>query len=1039
MKNKSLAVLLVILAFILTWISGYAFSDEYEPYYPHITAVTRSVDEIYQRISGPDMVLSDEIVNARKEMIQMYKDVGIDVSLDMENWLKSYRMISDFPQRWSTKTPIPLGTSPDYSGAFSIDAPWNNKIPKDAPRTYIPTSSLKYHMNLAVVKADVDNGGWGTGIPQIVSTSSDPYITIGTKYNLGNISKVLMVHAREDFYSYINNGQHGDEHIMFIDGENHTGVQTWASRTMWDPRGYKLQDGALPGYTVRAGASGVEHRLDGIGAEGQAGVNASNAPTSAFTIKSSEISSTTDMLSHAIGGAIGQVVGARVFPTVSVDAGNKVVDGHGQNKVNAFGIVPYGGVIQLDPELDLDTLYNSGKLSFHAYRILKCMQEYGYYNIDQSGGDGTSSILLYTSTYSNDWINPEFRGFDVPYADNTQGFDKVCKELQAFLYNDWEWFGYKEQPKLYVTVPVVKYADLDVNDDGVIDIIDHDLVVENVGNAYTDANKQYDVNQDKELSVADIEIMYNYLNDQPMHTFTWHDISFINNDETHGRIVISGTSRTEGGLTQYRDGMMISVSTVPVNGWEFDGWTGDFAEYGKTPVVKILELDRSYSIGAKYKKKPEVNLTVKVNGPGHVEISETGIGYEAPKDKYGIDTLVMFKAVADEGYEFLGWGGDAIGFTNPLDVVLDSDKEIIALFGKAGYVDDFNPDNWEHVSGNSDTYTIKAGKGIEFNSDAFKHNNQIVINNNKDKQINLKDDFSIRIRINKNNNSDDNIHGGLIFNYKNEKNYYYLSVGCSGYVELGKCYNGVSSVLKGAGGKKGNIVVNGVLFKPEIDIEVIRKGAYLYVTGYKDGEKYEYFKVRDKSLKDGTIGVIASYYGYGGLSKITVSNAVVDADKAAIQKWSPNGDIGPWTKRLGEAVVVAVDSDKAYVKNEYTTITNDGSIRPYFADDGMMIYVPVRYVTEKLGGKVSYDPATDSVIVSYGDSSGSFKAWTNGAQEINGTLYVPVRDLAKALGREYYIYERVAFISDTENVYTDVLEPECIEFVKKAFDIQYYM
>ena len=162
--RKIFAVLFVLLSVIVSVNGVYAFSDEYEPYYPHITAVTRSVDEIYQRISGPDMKLPDEVVKARKEMILMYKDVGIDVSLDMENWLKSYRMVSDFPQRWSTETPIPLGESPDYSGAFSIDAPWNNKIPEDAPRTYIPPVGLNPFMNLAVVKAEVDNGGWGTGI-----------------------------------------------------------------------------------------------------------------------------------------------------------------------------------------------------------------------------------------------------------------------------------------------------------------------------------------------------------------------------------------------------------------------------------------------------------------------------------------------------------------------------------------------------------------------------------------------------------------------------------------------------------------------------------------------------------------------------------------------------------------------------------------------------------------------------------------------------------------------------------------------------------
>ena len=1028
-----------VLVFTLVSVAGisvYAFSDEYEPYYPHITAVTRSVDEIYQRISGPDMELAPEVVEARKNMIQMYKDAGIDVSLDMEHNLQSYRMISDFPQRWSTETPIPLGESPDYSGAFSIDAPWNNKIPKDAPRSYLPPAGLKPSFNLAVVKANVDSGGWGTGVPLIVSTASDPYVTIASKYHFGNVTKVFMFHVREDFRDYINNAQVGDEHIQFVDADTNTSVQTFASRVQGDPRGYRFKGGAHPDYTVRGHSVSNEFKLDGIGAEAVPGVNAANPPTMAFTLKSSEVSSTTEMFKHALGGAIGQTVGARVIPATSVDANHKVIDGYGQNQVYNVGVVPYGGVVQLDPELDLDAIYNSKKLSFHTYRILKAMQEYGFYNIDCSGGNGAGGILMYTNTYSKDYENPGFEGFNVPYKDGVQGFSAVCDELKGILLDDWEWFGLKEQPKLFVTVPVVKYADLDVNDDGAIDQTDYDLVSQNVGQQYTDDTKQYDVNQDKEISPADIEIMYNYLNDMPMHTFTWHDVSFVDNDDAHGRIVVSGTSKTENGIKQYRDGVYASFGIAAENGWEFDGWTGDFAKYGKQPVVKVI-MDRSYTIGAKYKKKKEVKLTVKVSGPGHIEASDNGISFGAPRKTYGERDLVMLKAVPDEGYEFIGWAGDIKGFTNPLDVMLDKDTQAIALFGKAGYEETFDPANWEHVLGPNDSYTINQGKNIKFNKEAFSEKDIIIVNQNKNKAINLEGDFSIRVTMNKIGSTGDSIQGKLYFNYKNDKNYYYIAVGGGGYFELGKTYNGVSTILKSVKGAQ-SIVVNGVVFVPAIDFDVTRKGSYIYVYGYKDGEKYEYCKVRDKSIKGGTIAVGGQYYGYGAISGIVVSNSVVDADSAKLQNWTPNGDIGPWVEKLRDAVVLAVDSEKAYIKGEYTKVPNKAS-QPFFADDGTMIYVPVRYVTEKLGGKISYNPATDSVVASFGDKSGAFKAWENGSKEVDGTLYVTAYELAKALGKEYYIYERVVFFSDTPNVYTDSSEPECIEFIKKAFDIKYYM
>lgn len=1031
--------LLVFTLISMAGISAYAFSDEYEPYYPHITATTRSVDEIYQRITRQDYDYSDVQEKALRDMIQMYKDVGIDVSLDMENNLASYRMTADFPQRWSTETPIPLGESPDYSGAFSIDAPWNNKIPEDAPRSYMPPESLNPSINLAVIKANVDNGGWGTGIPQIVATSADPFMTIASKYSTGNVNKIFYFHVREDFRDYINNGQNGDEHIQFIDAETNTSVQTWATRGIQgDSRGYRfIHAGALPDYDIRGGSASVEFKLDGIGAEGQAGVNAANPPTMAFTLKSSEVQSTTELFNHALGGAIGQCIGARVFPSISVDGGTKVIDNKGSNSIYNIGVLPYGGVAQLDPEFDLDKLYYTDKkISFHTYRILKAMQEYGFYNIDCSGGNGVGGILMYTSTYSQDYVNPDFEGFNVPYRDGAQGFPAVCAELQAILLNDWEWFGLTEQPKLFVTVPVVKYADLDVNDDGVIDITDHDLVAQHSGEAITDSNKQYDVNQDKELSPADIEIMYNYLNDLPMHTFTWHDVSYVDNDDVHGRIVVSGVSKKNGGVTQYRDGDIVSFGIDANNGWEFDGWTGDFAKYGKQPAVKVV-MTESLTIGAKYKKKKEVKIDFKVAGPGHIESTDNGIYYDVPKKAYGVRDLIGIKAVADEGYEFLGWAGDVSGFTNPLDLLVEKDMEVIAMFGQKGYVEEFDPENWEHISGDESTYTINAGSGVVFGEPAFRQSNLMATRKNTDKAINLEGDFSIRATFAKNNSTGDGLQGKVIFNYKNDKNYYYIAMGGSGYVEFGKYYKGVRTVLKSVKGEQ-SIVVNGVVFMPGIDLEVTRKGAYIYVTGYKQGEKYEYFKVRDKTHKGGTIGVGGMYYGYGGISNITVSNSVVDAAGAKAQNWTPNGDTGPWVSKLRDAVVIAVDSEKAYIKGEYTTVP-EKSGNAFFADSGTMIYVPVRYVTEKLGGKVSYDPATDSVVVSYGDKSGSFKAWENGAKEINGTLYVTAYELAKALGKEYYIYERVVFFSDTPNIYTDGTEPECQEFIRKAFDINYYM
>lgn len=1012
----------------------YAFSDEYEPYYPHITAVTRSVDEIYQRVSGSTIELAPEVVQARKDMIQMYKDVGIDISLDMESWLMSYKLMVAFPQRWSKETPIPLGTSPDYSGAFSIDAPWNNKIPEDTPRVEIPEKAMARVMSLFVVKANVDSGGWGTGLSQIVSDSSDPLKTIVSKYYNADINKALIFRVRDDAGDYVNNNATGDQHVIFIDSEQNTSVQTWHTRLPGDNRGYDLKSGLQTQFDIRGHAASMEIRLDGIGAEGQGGINAANCISNAFTIKSSEISSTTEMINHAIGGATSCLVGGRVYPAFSTDVTLKMYSTDPETQEGAryaqnTGVVPYGGVVQLDPAIDLKAMYDGGKLSFHAYRILRCMQEYGWYNVDHTTGN---SNCVYTSTYANDWINKDFKGFDVPYKDGKQGFDHVVDELKAFLNGD-EFFGFTELPKWYVVPPVMKYADLDVNDDDVIDQTDYDLVAQHSGEAYTDANKQYDVNEDKELTPADIEIMYNYLNDMPMHTFTWYSASYVDNDETHGSILATGFSKKIDGVDQFRDGDLISFAAIPEPGYEFAGWTGDFAGE-KHSVVKVT-MNKDLTIGAKYKKLPEKKMVVKVSGPGHVEISDNGTTFVAPEVAYGVDTLLSIKAVPDEGYSFLGWAGDLTGFDNPANFRVTKDSEIIALFGEEAYVEQFKKDEWELKAGVDTAYKITEGSKIEFKD--WDQPNMIVVNKNKDKKIDLTGDYSITATLKNTTTIGDTCLGKMVFNYKDDRNYYYIMIGGEGKMVFGKYFKGTKTELKIIEDDK--VIVDDVRFIPAITFNVERKGSFITITGYKDGKRLDYCKVRDKSLSGGTIGFGTNHNGIFSAFDVSVSTTVVDEAKAKVQQWSPTGNNDPWVERLKGAVAVAVGTNKAYFNDDYKTIASDDSINPYFADDGDTVYVPVRAVTEKLGGKVVYDPATDSVVVSYGEHSGSFKAWTNGTQENNGTLYVPGDVLAKALGKQYYQYAKMIILSDTPNVYDPSEEPECLEFIEKTFGYKYHL
>jgi len=78
-------------------------------------------------------------------------------------------------------------------------------------------------------------------------------------------------------------------------------------------------------------------------------------------------------LEHAVFGPTTKIWNAVVYLAWRTD-------GHMQFSPKNRGLVPYGGIVQLDPALDLDAVRVNGKpLTLPAKRILRAMQEYGWY------------------------------------------------------------------------------------------------------------------------------------------------------------------------------------------------------------------------------------------------------------------------------------------------------------------------------------------------------------------------------------------------------------------------------------------------------------------------------------------------------------------------------------------------------------------------------------------------------------------------------------------------------------------------------------
>jgi hypothetical protein len=122
---------------------------------------------------------------------------------------------------------------------------------------------------------------------------------------------------------------------------------------------------------------------------------------------------------------------ARVYPAVSGDRwiyNNENVDRYGR------GLVPYGGVVQLDPTLNLEAL----NLNLPAKRILEAVQRYGAYLVDTGG----PSMGIYTGVESS-----EFERFAPIYTpNNDKGIqNQIAKVLSTH--------------KVYVVPPMVKRSE----------------------------------------------------------------------------------------------------------------------------------------------------------------------------------------------------------------------------------------------------------------------------------------------------------------------------------------------------------------------------------------------------------------------------------------------------------------------------------------------------------------------------------------------------------------------------------------------------
>jgi hypothetical protein len=195
--------------------------------------------------------------------------------------------------------------------------------------------------------------------------------------------------------------------------------------------------------------------------------------------------------------------------------------------------------------------------------------------------------------------------------------------------------------------------------------------------------------------------------------------------------------------TEYEDGDNVQLTAVPDEGWQFDHWEGDITG-DVNPSYITMNSDKN--ITAVFTETPPetYSLTINTDGQGDVTVNPEKVEYEDGDN-------VQLMAVPDEGWQFDHWEGDITGDVNPSNIIMNSDKNIIAVFTEIppetysltintngqGNVT-VNPEKAEYEDGDNVQLTAVPGEGWQF--DHWEGNltgdvNPSYISMNSDKNI----------------------------------------------------------------------------------------------------------------------------------------------------------------------------------------------------------------------------------------------------------------------------------------------------------------
>ncbi|KHE67984.1 tetratricopeptide repeat protein [Halobacillus sp. BBL2006] len=125
----------------------------------------------------------------------------------------------------------------------------------------------------------------------------------------------------------------------------------------------------------------------------------------------------------------------------------------------------------------------------------------------------------------------------------------------------------------------------------------------------------------------------------------------------------------------FEEGTTVRLTAVPKDGWNFTGWSGSAS--GSSASISVT-MNGKKSIQANFEKEPEpepepktYSLSTSVVGFGKINASRTS-AQEGES--------ITVKAIPAEGWRFVEWRGDAVGYSSSSTITMDGNKQVTAVF-----------------------------------------------------------------------------------------------------------------------------------------------------------------------------------------------------------------------------------------------------------------------------------------------------------------------------------------------------------------------